>query len=137
MQQVREILRQKLALGRSHRRLRVSASAEHGLDRRCRRAALGLDAATIEKLTDAESRPGSTRSRCMRACVRSRTARRSISSCVVRRDARVASRRVLGVHPDGLRYTSSAIGMRLVEEAIAVMRQVHVAGDKLSSTTLA
>ena len=56
MHQAREILRQKLALGRSHRQiaasLGVSASTVSTVVGTAR--ALGLDANTIEKLTDAE-----------------------------------------------------------------------------------
>ena len=56
MQHVREILRQKLALGRSHRAVAaatgVSPSTVSSVVTAAR--ALGLDAAAVEKLTDAE-----------------------------------------------------------------------------------
>jgi hypothetical protein len=83
MQHIREILRQKLALGRSHREvaksLGVSPSTVAGVFSDA--WSLGLDAAAVEALTDAELRRGCTRSRSRHACGPSRTARPFISSC--------------------------------------------------------
>ena len=86
MQQVREILRQKLALGRSHREIATSSGVSPSTVSSVVAAAraLGLDADAVERLTDAEL-GAQLYAKAPPTCVRpSRTARRSISSCVVR-----------------------------------------------------
>ena len=135
MQHIREILRQKLALGRSHREvaksLGVSPSTVAGVFSDAR--SLGLDAAAIEALTDAEletrlyAKPQPT-------CVRPEPDCAALHLELRRPGVTLALLHVefLAAHPNGLRYTAFCDRYRLWSKRRSpVMRQVHVAGDKL------
>jgi hypothetical protein len=84
MQHVREILRQKLALG-SHREIATSSGVSPSTVSSVVATArvLGLDAAAVEKLTDAELEAKLYARAAPAGMRRSRIARRSISSFVV------------------------------------------------------
>jgi transposase len=135
MHVLREILRQKLGLRRSHRQvatsLGVSAGKVAGVFADAR--ALGLDAATVDAMSDAE----------LDARLRPKTAPTSVRpepDCVVlhlklrRPGVTLALLHVeyLTAHPDGLRYTAFCDRYReWAKRHSPVMRQVHIAGDKL------
>jgi transposase len=135
MQQIREILRQKLALGRSHREvaksLGISPSTVASVFTDAR--SLGLDAAAIEKLTDAEleaqlyPKTASTSARPEPDCA-------ALHLELRRAGVTLALLHVeyLTEYPDGLRYTAFCDRYRVWSKRRSpVMRQVHVAGDKL------
>lgn len=135
MHVLREILRQKLGLGRSHRQVATSVGVSAGkvasvfADART----LGLDAAAVDAMSDAE----------LDARLRPKTAPTSVRpepDCVVlhlelrRPGVTLALLHVeyLTAHPDGLRYTAFCDRYReWAKRHSPVMRQVHVAGDKL------
>ncbi len=135
MQQVREILRQKLALGRSHREIARSSGVSPSTVSIVVAAAraLGLDAAAIEKLTDAEVEaqlyakpvPAGVRPEPDCAALHLELRRPGVTLALLHVE-------YLGVHPDGLRYTTFCDRYRVWSKRRSpVMRQVHVAGDKL------
>jgi transposase len=135
MQHLREILRQKLVLQRSHREvarsLGISPSTVAGVSADAR--SLGLDTAAVEALTDAELEtkfyPKSPA-----------TCRRPEPDCAAlhlelrRPGVTLALLHVefLSAHPDGVRYTAFCDRYRAwAKTQSLVMRQVHVGGDKL------
>ena len=135
MQHLREILRQKLALGRSHRHVATSLGispstvAVASADAR----SLGLDAAAVEALTDAElealmyPKPPP-------ACLRPAPDCAVLHVELRRPGVTLALLHVefLAAHPDGLRYTAFCDRYReWAKRRSPVMRQVHIAGDKL------
>jgi transposase len=135
MQQVREILRQKLALGRSHRQvaksLGISPSTVAGVSIDAR--TLGLDAAAVEALTDVEleemlypkARPSCMRAEPDCAALHLELRRPGVTLALLHIE-------FLAAHPDGLRYTAFCDRYRAWSKRRSpVMRQVHVAGDKL------
>ncbi|MEO8798294.1 MAG: IS21 family transposase [Polyangiaceae bacterium] len=135
MQQLREILRQKLALGRSHRQvaraLGVSPSTVAGAFADAR--ALGLDAAAVEALTDAEldaklypqRAPSFMRAEPDCAALHIELRRPGVTLALLHVE-------FLTAQPDGLRYTAFCERYRTwAKRRSPVMRQVHVAGDKL------
>jgi transposase len=135
MRHVREILRQKLALKRSHRQvarsLGISPSTVANVVTDA--AALGLDLAAVEALTDAELEaqlyPKTTPS-CMRpepdcAALHIELRRPGVTLALLHVE-------FLSAHPDGVRYTAFCDRYRTwVKRQSPVMRQVHVAGDKM------
>jgi transposase len=135
MQHLREILRQKLALGRSHREvarsLSISPSTVAGVFAIAR--SLGLDAPAVEALTDAELEarmyPASPPT-CMRpepdcAALHLELRRPGVTLALLHVE-------FLAAHPDGLRYTAFCDRYRAWSKRRSpVMRQVHIAGDKL------
>lgn len=135
MHDLREILRQKLALGRSHREVArsvgVSPSTVASVVADAR--AHGLDAAAVDAVTDAELEervyPKSPPS-CMRpepdcAALHVELRRRGVTLALLHVE-------YLGAHPDGLRYTAFCDRYRAWQKRHSpVMRQVHIAGDKL------
>jgi transposase len=135
MQHLREILRQKLALGRSHREiatsLSISASTVSTVVATAR--ALGLDAEAVERLTDAELEarlyPKSAAS-----CIRPEPDCAALHVELRRPGVTLALLHLeyLSAHPDGVRYTAFCDRYRSWSKRRSpVMRQVHIAGDKL------
>jgi len=135
MHVLREILRQKLALGRSHREVArsvgVSAGKVAGVFADAR--ALGLDGAAVEALTDAELEtrlyPKPTP-----ACLRPEPDCAAIHLELRKPAVTLAVLHVeyLAEHKDGLRYTAFCDRYREWQKRQSpVMRQVHVAGDKV------
>lgn len=135
MRHVREILRQKLALKRSHRQvarsLGISPSTVAGVVTDA--AALGLDLATVEALTDAEVEerlyPKSAP-----ACMRPEPDCAALHLELRRPGVTLALLHIeyLGTHPDGVRYTAFCERYRTwLKRQSPVMRQVHAAGDKV------
>ena len=135
MRHVREILRQKLALKRSHRQvarsLGISPSTVAGVVTDA--AALGLDLAAVQALTDAEIEerlyPKSAP-----ACMRPEPDCAALHLELRRPGVTLALLHIeyLGAHPDGVRYTAFCERYRTwLKRQSPVMRQVHVAGDKM------
>ncbi len=135
MLQLREILRQKLALGRSHREvasaLGISASSVSGVVVMAR--AHGLDMGQVEALHDDELQellyPRPTK-----APVRTEPDCAALHVELRRPGVTLALLHVeyLAAHPDGLRYTAFCERYRAwAKRRSPVMRQVHVGGDKL------
>ncbi|MBP7686037.1 MAG: IS21 family transposase [Deltaproteobacteria bacterium] len=135
MLQLREILRQKLALGRSHREvasaLGISASSVSGVVVMAR--AHGLDMGQVEALSDDElqerlyPRPTKASARTEPDCA-------ALHVELRRPGVTLALLHVeyLAAHPDGLRYTAFCERYRAwAKRRLPVMRQVHVGGDKL------
>ena len=135
MHVLREILRQKLALGRSHRQVAVAVGVSAGkvasvyADARSH----GIDAAAVEAMTDAELTarlyPKTTA-----ACSRPEPDCAALHLELRRRAVTLALLHVEYVteHPDGLRYTAFCERYReWLKRHSPVMRQVHLAGDKL------
>lgn len=135
MHVLREILRQKLALGRSHREVAASVGVSAGkvagvfTDAR----ALGLDAATIDAMSDEEldarlypkATPTSVRPQPDCAALHLELRRKGVTLALLHVEYMTA-------HPDGLRYTAFCDRYREWSKRHSpVMRQVHVAGDKL------
>ena len=136
MQHVREILRQKLALGRSHREvaksLGISPSTVASVFAEAR--SLGLDAAAVAALTDAELEARLYAKTPSTLCMRPEPDCAALHLELRRPGVTLALLHVdyLGVHPDGLRYTAFCDRYRVwFKRRSPVMRQVHVAGDKL------
>lgn len=135
MLHLREILRQKLALGRSHREVArsVGVSPSTVASAFADARAHGLDAAAVDALSDAELEarvyPPSPAS-CMRpepdcAALHLELRRRGVTLALLHVE-------YLTAHPDGLRYTAFCDRYRAWQKRQSpVMRQVHVAGDKL------
>jgi transposase len=135
MHVLREILRQKLALGRSHRRIAAAVGASLGkVGSVCADArSLGLDAASVDAMTDAEL-TARLYPKPLPSCVRPEPDCAALHLELRRRAVTLALLHVeyLTEHPDGLRYT--AFCNRYAEwlkRQSPVMRQVHRAGDKL------
>ena len=135
MQHLREILRQKLALGRTHRQiarsLGISPSTVSVVSIDAR--ALGLDAAAIEALTDAELE-ARFYPKTLSSCVRPEPDCAALHLELRRPGVTLALLHVefLTAQPDGLRYTAFCDRYRAwAKRQSLVMRQVHVAGDKL------
>jgi transposase len=135
MQHVREILRQKLALGRSHREvaksLGVSPSTVAAVFADAR--SLGLDAAAVEALSDTELE-AQLYAKPAPACMRPEPDCAALHIELRRPGVTLALLHVefLEAHPDGLRYTAFCERYRVWSKRRSpVMRQVHVAGDKL------
>jgi transposase len=135
MHVLREILRQKLALGRSHREVAasvgVSAGKVAGVFSDAR--ALGLDAAAVEAMSDADldarlypkTAPTSLRPQPDCAALHLELRRQGVTLALLHVEYMTA-------HPDGLRYTAFCDRYReWLKRHSPVMRQVHVAGDKL------
>ncbi|HKY41409.1 MAG TPA: IS21 family transposase [Polyangiaceae bacterium] len=135
MHVLREILRQKLALGRSHRQIAAALGISAGkvasvyADARSH----GIDAAAVEAMTDAELGarlyPKTTPS-----CVRPEPDCAGLHLELRRRAVTLALLHVEYVteHPEGLRYTAFCERYReWLKRQSPVMRQVHIAGDKL------
>jgi len=135
MQHLREVLRQKLTLGRSHREvarsLGISPSTVAGAFADAR--ALGLDAAAIEAMTDAELE-ARLYPKAPSSCVRPQPDCAALHLELRRPGVTLALLHFefLTSYPDGLRYTAFCERYRVwVKRQSPVMRQVHVAGDKL------
>ena len=135
MQHLREILRQKLALGRSHREvarsLGISPSTVAGVSSDAR--SLGLDAASVEALTDTELE-ARLYPKTPPSCLRPGPDCAALDLELRRPGVTLALLHVefLGAHPDGVRYTAFCERYReWSKRRSLVMRQVHVAGDKL------
>jgi hypothetical protein len=135
MQHLREILRQKLGLRRSHREvarsLGISPSTVAGVSVDAR--SLGLDAAAVEALTDAELE-ARLYPKSPPTCLRPEPDCAALHLELRRPGVTLALLHVefLGAHPDGLRYTAFCDRYRAWAKTLPlVMRQVHVAGDKL------
>ncbi len=135
MQQLREILRQKLALGRTHRQvarsLGVSPSTVAGVFADAR--SHGLDAAGVEALSDAELE-ARLYAKAPPSCMRPEPDCAALHVELRRAGVTLALLHVeyLSAHPDGLRYTTFCDRYRAWQKRQSpVMRQVHVAGDKL------
>jgi transposase len=135
MLHLREILRQKLTLKRSHREvaaaLGISPSTVAGVSTDA--VALGLDPAAVEALTDAELEclmyprpsPGCARPEPDCAALHLELRRPGVTLALLHVE-------FLAEHPDGLRYTAFCDRYRAwAKRHPLVMRQVHVAGDKL------
>ncbi len=135
MHVLREILRQKLALGRSHREVAASVGVSAGkvagvfTDAR----SLGLDAATIDAMSDEEldarlypkAAPASVRPQPDCAALHLELRRQGVTLALLHVEYMTA-------HPDGLRYTAFCDRYReWCKRHSPVMRQVHLAGDKL------
>ena len=135
MQHIREILRQKLALERSHRdvarSLGISPSTVANVVTDAR--SLGLDLAAIEALTDAELE-ARLYPKTPPACIRPEPDCAALHIELRRPGVTLALLHVefLEAHSDGLRYTQFCDRYRVwVKRQSPVMRQVHLAGDKL------
>jgi transposase len=135
MHVLREILRQKLGLGRSHREVAasvgVSAGKVAGVFAEAR--ALGLEASAVEAMTDAELE-ARFYPRAAPTCLRPEPDPAALHLELRRPGVTLALLHVeyLTAHPDGLRYTAFCDRYRDWQKRQSpVMRQVHVAGDKL------
>lgn len=135
MHVLREILRQKLGLGRSHREVAASVGVSAGkvagvfADAR----AHGLDAATVEALTDAEL-AARLYPKATPTCLRPEPDCAALHLELRRPGVTLALLHVeyLEAHPDGLRYTAFCDRYRDWQKRQSpVMRQHHVAGDKV------
>lgn len=135
MEVLREILRLKLALGRSHRQTAASTGVSAGkvagvyTDAR----ALGLDAAAVDAMSDAElsaamypvPASASTRPEPDYAALHLELRRPAVTLALLHLE-------YLTAHPDGYRYTAFCDRYReWSKRQSPVMRQVHIAGDKL------
>jgi len=135
MHVLREIFRQKLTLGRSHRQVAEALGVSVGKisGALARAAALGIDAAGIERLTDAE----------LEAALYPKTVAaslRAVPDCAAlhlelrRPKVTLALLHVEFIerHPDGIGYSAFCDRYREWSKRTSpVMRQTHVAGDKL------
>lgn len=135
MHVLREILRQKLALGRSHRQVAAAVGVSAGkvasvyADAR----SLGIDAAAVEAMTDAEL-AARLYPKTAPSCVRPEPDCAALHLELRRRAVTLALLHVeyLAEQPQGLRYTAFCDRYReWLKRQSPVMRQVHVAGDKL------
>jgi transposase len=135
MHVLREILRQKLVLGLTNRRVAaavgVSAGKVHSVYSDAR--SLGIDASAVEAMSDAEltmrlypktaaacSRPAPD---CARLHIELR--RRAVTLALLHVE-------YLAEQPEGLRYSAFCERYReWLKRQSPVMRQVHIAGDKL------
>jgi transposase len=136
MHQVREILRQKLTLKRSHREVMAALGVSMGVVSGVvtRAAALGLDWGAVEALDDEALEV---------RLYGPRISTRQVRPLPDPAELHVELRRpgvtlqllhleYLERHPDGYRYTKfCAVYQEWVERRAPTMRQVHVAGDKM------
>ncbi len=135
MRQIREILRQKWTLGRSHREvaehLKAGLGTVSGVERRARAA--GLDWPQVEALSDEalEAR--------LYGPPTPPTHHRPVPDCAVLHAERqrpgvtleLLHLEYLEQHPDGYRYTQFCeVYRRWLQRRGLSMRQVHHAGDK-------
>jgi transposase len=135
MHVLREILRQKLGLGRSHRQVAAAVGVSAGkvasvyADAR----SLGIDAAAVEAMTDAElaarlypkTAPSCARPEPDCAALHLELRRRAVTLALLHVE-------YLAEQPQGLRYTAFCDRYReWLKRQSPVMRQTHVAGDKL------
>jgi transposase len=132
---LREILRQKLVLGRSHREVVASVGVSIGKvsDVVARAQSLGLDAAGVEATSDAE----------LDACLYPKATAASVRpgpDCAAlhlelrRKGVTLALLHVefVELHPGGLGYSAFCDRYReWAKRQSPVMRQVHLVGDKL------
>src|SRR6185437_10679824 len=135
MHVLREILRQKLGLGRSHRQVAASVSVSVGKVASVFAAArtLGLCAAAVDAMTDAEL-AARLYPKAPPACVRPEPDCAALHLELRRPGVTLALLHLeyLGAHPDGVRYTAFCDRYReWSKRQSPVMRQTHVAGDKL------
>jgi len=135
MHVLREILRQKLALGLTNRRVAsavgVSAGKVHSVYSDAR--SLGIDAAAVEAMTDAEL-TARLYPKTSPACVRQGPDCAQLHLELRRRAVTLALLHVeyLAEQPQGLRYSAFCERYReWLKRHSPVMRQVHLAGDKL------
>jgi transposase len=135
MHVLREILRQKLGLGRSHRQVAAAVGVSAGkvasvyADAR----SLGIDAAAVEAMTDADltarlypkTAPSCARPEPDCAALHLELRRRAVTLALLHVE-------YLAEQPQGLRYTAFCDRYReWLKRQSPVMRQTHVAGDKL------
>lgn len=135
MHVLREILRQKFVLKRSHREVarsvRVSAGKVASVYSDAR--SLGLDAESIDAMSDAEL-DARLYPKAAPSCVRPEPDCAALHLELRRPGVTLALLHVefLGEHPNGLRYTAFCDRYReWLKRRSPVMRQTHVAGDKL------
>ena len=135
MHVLREILRQKLVLGLTNRRVAsavgVSAGKVHSVYSDAR--SLGIDAAAVEAMTDAEL-TARLYPKTSPACVRRGPDCAQLHLELRRRAVTLALLHVeyLAEQPQGLRYSAFCERYReWLKRHSPVMRQVHLAGDKL------
>src|SRR5439155_23431181 len=135
MDVLREIFRQKLTLQRSHRQvvkaLGVSIGKVSGA--LARAAAIELDAEGVERLTDAELEAAlypktvAANSRAVPDCAALHLELRRPKVTLALLHVEFIER-----HPDGIRYSAFCDRYREWSKRVSpVMRQTHVAGDKL------
>ena len=135
MHVVREIIRHKLALKRSHRQTAASVGVSAGkvasvFTRAC---TLGLDAAAVERMSDGELE-AAFYPKTAEPCVRHEPDCAALHVELRRPAVTLALLHVeyLQLYPDGFRYTAFCDRYRQwAKRASPVMRQVHTAGDKL------
>jgi len=135
MHVLREIFRQKLTLERSHRdvgkALRVSVGKISGA--LARATALGLDAPTIEGMSDA-ALEAALYPKAVAACARAVPDCAALHIELRKPKVTLALLHVefIEQHPDGIGYSAFCDRYREWSKRTSlVMRQVHVAGDKL------
>jgi transposase len=135
MHVLREILRQKLVLGLTNRRVAsavgVSAGKVHSVYSDAR--SLGIDAAAVESMTDAEL-TDRLYPKMAAACCRPEPDCPRLHLELRRRAVTLALLHVeyLAEQPEGLRYSAFCERYReWLKRQSPVMRQVHIAGDKL------
>jgi len=135
MHVLREILRQKLVLGLTNRRVAsavgVSAGKVHSVYSDAR--SLGIDAAAVEVMTDAEL-TARLYPKTSPACIRPQPDCARLHLELRRRAVTLALLHVeyLAEQPEGLRYSAFCERYReWLKRQSPVMRQVHLAGDKL------
>ncbi len=135
MHVLREILRQKLVLGLTNRRVAaavgVSAGKVHSVYSDAR--SLGVDAAAVEAMTDAELTLR-LYPKAAAACCRPEPDCARLHLELRRRAVTLALLHVeyITEQPEGLRYSAFCERYReWLKRQSPVMRQVHVAGDKL------
>jgi transposase len=135
MHVLREILRQKLVLGLTNRRVAsavgVSAGKVHSVYSDAR--SLGIDAAAVESMTDAQL-TDRLYPKMAAACCRPEPDCPRLHLELRRRAVTLALLHVeyLAEQPEGLRYSAFCERYReWLKRQSPVMRQVHIAGDKL------
>jgi len=135
MHVLREIFRQKLTLGRSHRQVAAALGVSVGKISGAleRAAALKLDAEGLEHMSDAELE-AALYPKTVAACARPVPDCAQLHIELRRQKVTLALLHVEFVeqHPDGIGYSAFCERYhRWAKRASPVMRQVHVAGDKL------
>lgn len=135
MHVLREIFRQKLTLGHSHRQVAEATGVSIGKisGALARAAALGLDADALEKLSEAELE-AALYPATVAACARPVPDCAALHVELRRPKVTLALLHVefLEQHPDGILYSAFCDRYREWSKRVSlVMRQTHVAGDKL------